>query len=271
MPITPLSEILSWPKGKRIGADAELSLYDVGGMRWNIIAEILKRKPDALVAIDSLGQMTHPVSRETMLPVIQSLQLGPAQDLNKLVGIVDGALIRRAALRDRIVILWLLHDMQLRARIASQRIKEERALRRGVAETEITSLERSRVRFERIDRLVDEVEPAYNRRDRMRPKPSLYDDIRELRNYYDQFRSGKPMWCGILGVDWRVGDTIEAAIALGNRSALGAFTVTTRALIGQRHDRLIASVAGAVLRSTITARVTRTLLRNVPSATRPAA
>ena len=88
----------------------------------------------------------------------------------------------------------------------------------------------------------------------MRPKPSIFGSIREVRDYYDQFRSGKPMWCGVIGVDWRVGDTSEAAIALGNRSAWGAFGIVARALIGRRHDRLIASVGGAAVRSTVTAR-----------------
>jgi hypothetical protein len=131
----------------------------------------------------------------------------------------------------------------------------EQRMRKAVADRDAEGLKQYVKHIDWIDGAIDESEAAFGQRDMLqRSPPGARDDIAKQLAFLDQFHSPRPLWGAVLGVTWRVGDTLKAMDELGDEAALGAFAVVAFVLLKRRHNDKLAELASGVLGSTITSR-----------------
>jgi hypothetical protein len=113
--------------GIRFAANDDLPLYDESCQRWFIIERLLKQGPAERAARDALGSGSPMIERSRMDTLIQRRHATEA--INKLAGIVRERANDRESRERRVMLWWLLYDMQLRVEVAPRRIKVEQQLR----------------------------------------------------------------------------------------------------------------------------------------------
>ena len=114
--------------GQRESSTRGSELLDLGDLRRDIIAGLLKGTPIELEALNALGKGALPLEREPMLDLARRVTDYAREELNALAGIVEGAPITETEQRLRCGIAWALYDMVVRAKVAPNRIKIERQL-----------------------------------------------------------------------------------------------------------------------------------------------
>jgi hypothetical protein len=232
-----------------------LLLLDKDGQRRTVIADHFKKDATALAALDALGGKEFsppPIDRDAMFAFQQRhvdwtalnhlagihpiIPIGKRVERDALSHLVRMPLpVKKTAERDRIVILWLLYDLFLRAQFLPRRIKMEQLLRESAVRKtgELAMLDRLGALYERAAAIADESEAVRGQKDSIRPPPGAHEKMLAHSRLF--LPEQKPIWCSLYGVSWRTGDR-EALKEAGRHSALGALAVIVPALLGRRRD-----------------------------------